>query len=153
MIVLSDYGVWGVFAAAAFTAAIMLGGIIVLRYYFGPQQRKFEPPIISEWRSTGQIDFVGSDEDMKAEDENAPAQFTLLMQEQRQVANIAGGPTTEIRWRFATKAEVKDVVRRVAREPRVIPEGYPITKESDRAFKAAMDARVQADAAINRARE
>ena len=51
---------------------------------------------------------------MKTEDENVPAQFSLLMQEQRQVANIAGGPTTEIRWRFATKAEVKDVVRRVA---------------------------------------
>lgn len=107
-----------VVATWAFVGAIIVGLIGVGLYFHWRWGRKkgghFEPPVINEWRPTGQIDFVGSDEAMKAEDENVPAQFSLLMQEQRQVANIAGGPTTEIRWRFATKAEVKDVVRRVA---------------------------------------
>jgi hypothetical protein len=62
-------------AATAFVVAGALGIGLYFRWLSARENARsgFESPVISEWRSTGQIDFVGSDEAMKAEDENAPA--------------------------------------------------------------------------------
>ncbi len=72
----------------------------------------FEPPAISDWHPTGKIDAMASADVMAAEDENLPAKFHLLVEETRQVADISGSPIGEVRWRLATRAEVKDIVRR-----------------------------------------
>jgi hypothetical protein len=79
--------------------------------YWRPKKKAFEPPVLSGWRPTDHIDFMGSDDVMLSTDEDTPAQFVLLVQEERLVANISDLPTTEIRWRYANKAEAKKVVR------------------------------------------
>jgi hypothetical protein len=101
-------------AGAAFTFAILVGGYAFIRWYLPKPLKPFEPEVVSDWRPTGQIDFIAADAVMASEIEDEPAPFNLLVQEQRLVANIAGAPHPEIRWRYATKAEVKDVVRRVS---------------------------------------
>jgi hypothetical protein len=94
-------------------AAVLGLALLVLAawIYFRPKKKPFEPEVISDWRPTNHIDFVGPDDVMLSADEDVPAQFYLCVQEQRLVANISGMPTPEVRWRYATKAEAKDVVR------------------------------------------
>ena len=82
--------------------------------YFRSKKKVFEPEVISVWRPTNHIDFIGPDDVMLSADDEVQAQFVLLIQEQRLVANISGLPTPEIRWRYATKAEAKEVVRIIA---------------------------------------
>jgi hypothetical protein len=99
------------------TAAFLYAAILAVGLWTGrrrPSVLPFEPDVVSDWRPTGQIDFVSTDDVMRAENGDTPAPFNLLTQEQRLVANIAGHPTGEVRWRYATKDEVKDVMRRVA---------------------------------------
>jgi hypothetical protein len=113
-------------AGAAFGVALGVGLYAFIRWYLPKPPKPFEPDVVSDWRPTDQIDFVSTDDVMRAEDnEDVPAQFMLLVQEQRLVANIAGAPHPEIRWRYATKAEVKDVVRRVSMSRRDEPKPPP----------------------------
>jgi hypothetical protein len=79
--------------------------------YFRQKKPTFEPEVISDWRPADHIDFVGADDVMLSANDDVPAQFYLCIQEQRLVANISGMPTPEVRWRYATKAEAKEVVR------------------------------------------
>jgi hypothetical protein len=101
------------YVASGLAAVIALAaiGYLVVDHY----RRKssvFEPPAISEWRATGKIDAMAADDVMKAEDESLPAKFHILVEENRQVADISGAPIGEVRWRLATRAEIKDIIRR-----------------------------------------
>ena len=89
-------------------------GLLIIWFLRRKATAVYEPPALTDWRTTGVVDFLGHDEVMLSEQDNVPAQFVLRIQEQRQVANIAGSPTLEHRWRLATKAEAKDVVQIVA---------------------------------------
>lgn len=83
-------------------------------YFRRKPKPTYEPPALTDWRTTGVVDFTCQDKIMLSDQDGIPAQFVLRVQEQRQVANIAGTPLTEHRWRLATKAEAKDVVMIVA---------------------------------------
>ena len=94
--------------AAAISVTVL--GHVFLNYW--RREPYFEPPAITDWHPTGKIDAMSSDDVMRDEDENKPAKFWLLVEETRQVADISGSAIGEVRWRLATRAEVKDIVRR-----------------------------------------
>ena len=71
----------------------------------------FEPPIMTNWRPTGRINAMGNIQSMTGNDD-LPAPFHLLVEEKRLVEDITGAPLTEVRWRYACKNEVRDIVRR-----------------------------------------
>jgi hypothetical protein len=107
----SEFNEWLLWSSLGAGVAALVILASVAWAYWRPKKKAFEPPVLSGWRPTDHIDFVGSDDVMLSTDEDTPAQFVLLVQEERLVANISDLPTTEIRWRYANKAEAKKVVR------------------------------------------
>jgi hypothetical protein len=93
---------------------LMLLGFAGWSYSFRRKKKVFEPKVVSDWKRTEHIDFSARDDVMLSEQEDVEAQFVLLVQERRLVANISGTPTPDIRWRYATKAEAKEIAHMVA---------------------------------------
>jgi hypothetical protein len=87
---------------------------LALRAFAFRPKKVFEPKVVSDWKRTEHIDFQARDDVMLSEQEDVEAQFVLLVQEKRLVANISGTPTPDIRWRYATKAEAKEIAHMVA---------------------------------------
>lgn len=65
---------------------------------------------ILDWRPTLRMDARATAEAELAEDDNVPANWTLQAEEVRLVESVSGYPHLEIRWRPATRREVRDFV-------------------------------------------
>lgn len=72
----------------------------------------YEPEMVRDWLPTGRINAVADTPIMLASKDDIPAAFILLVEEDRQIADIGGDPVTEIRWRAATRKEVRRIVAR-----------------------------------------
>jgi hypothetical protein len=99
--------------AAVGSVVLVIWGLLTFAT-LGRKKEVYVPKILSEWRRTEHVDFQGPDDIMLSEQDDLEAQFVLLVQEQRLVANISGMPTPEIRWRYATKGEAKEIAHMVA---------------------------------------
>lgn len=71
-----------------------------------PRERK---PIL-DWRPTLRMDARATAQAELSEDDNVPANWTLQAEEVRLVESVSGYPHLEIRWRPATRREVRDFV-------------------------------------------
>jgi hypothetical protein len=71
-------------------------------------QRELKP--ILDWRPTLRMDARATAEAELSEDDNFPANWTLQTEEIRLVESVGGYPHVEIRWRPATRREVRDFV-------------------------------------------
>jgi hypothetical protein len=120
---MSEFHEW-LLAASVGAAVVGVVLLVIAGLAFRQKKPTFEPEVISDWRPADHIDFVGADDVMLSANDDVPAQFYLCIQEQRLVANISGMPTPEVRWRYATKAEAKEVVRAIvtSRDRTKIPE-------------------------------
>jgi len=70
--------------------------------------RELKP--ILDWRSTLRMDARATAQAELSEDDNVPANWTLQAEEVRLVESVSGYPHLEIRWRPATRREVRDFV-------------------------------------------
>src|SRR5215469_4402223 len=70
--------------------------------------RELKP--ILDWRPTLRMDARAAAEAELSEDDNVPAKWTLQTEEIRLVESVGGYPHVEIRWRPATRREVRDFV-------------------------------------------
>jgi hypothetical protein len=70
--------------------------------------RELKP--ILDWRPTLRMDARAAAQVELSEDDNAPASWTLQAEEIRLVESVSVYPHLEIRWRPATRREVRDFV-------------------------------------------
>src|SRR5215467_13533093 len=70
--------------------------------------RELKP--ILDWRPTLRLDARAVAEIELAEDDSIPANWSLQTEEIRLVESVSGYPHVEIRWRPATRREVRDFV-------------------------------------------
>lgn len=70
--------------------------------------REREP--ILDWRPTLRMDARATAQAELSEDDNVPANWTLQAEEARLVEGVSGYPHLEIRWRPATRREVRDFI-------------------------------------------
>src|SRR5262249_7873991 len=70
--------------------------------------RELKP--ILDWRPTLRMDARAAAQAELAEDDNVPASWTLQAEEVRLVESVSGYPHLEIRWRPATRREVRDFI-------------------------------------------
>src|SRR5215472_18530583 len=70
--------------------------------------RELKP--ILDWRSTLRMDARATAQAELSEDDNVPASWTLQAEEVRLVESVSGYPHLEIRWRPATRREVRDFI-------------------------------------------
>jgi hypothetical protein len=70
--------------------------------------RELKP--ILDWRPTLRMDLRATAEAESSEDDNVPANWVLQAEEIRLVESVSGYPHLEIRWRPATRREVRDFV-------------------------------------------
>jgi hypothetical protein len=76
------------------------------------QQHQINPVVI-DWRPTGRINMccadphimIGSDRELE------PADFMLLIEEKRLVADISGAPTLQTQWRKASRRDARHTVK------------------------------------------
>jgi hypothetical protein len=68
--------------------------------------------VTRDWKPTWKINAVTDAWAMENEKDDIPSNFVLRIEETRMVRDIGGGEVMEIRWRQATKAEVREIVRR-----------------------------------------
>ena len=71
--------------------------------------RELKP--ILDWRPTLRMDVRGTAQAESPEDDNVPAIWVLQAEEVRLVESDSGYPHLEIRWRPATRREVRDFVQ------------------------------------------
>jgi hypothetical protein len=65
---------------------------------------------ILDWRPTLRMDARATAQAELSEDDNVPASWTLQAEEVRLVESVSGYPHLEIRWRPATRREVRDFI-------------------------------------------
>src|SRR5215472_11830823 len=65
---------------------------------------------ILDWRPTLRMDARATAQAELSEDDNVPASWTLQAEEIRLVESVSGYPHLEIRWRPATRREVRDFI-------------------------------------------
>lgn len=70
--------------------------------------RELKP--ILDWRPTLRMDARATAQAELSEDDNVPANWMLQAEEVRLVESVSGYPHLEIRWRPATRREVRDFV-------------------------------------------
>jgi hypothetical protein len=70
--------------------------------------RELQP--ILDWRPTLRMDARATAQAELSEDDNVPANWTMQTEEVRLVESVSGYPHLEIRWRPATRREVRDFV-------------------------------------------
>jgi hypothetical protein len=70
--------------------------------------RELKP--ILDWRPTLRMDARATAQAELAEDDNVPASWILQAEEVRLVESVSGYPHLEIRWRPATRREVRDFI-------------------------------------------
>jgi hypothetical protein len=98
-------------------AALVLSAVLAAVYvYLARQKEQRQLVAVSEvtrdWRTTWKINAVADAWVMENEKDDIPSNFVLRIEENRMVRDIGGGEVMETRWRPATKAEVREIVRR-----------------------------------------
>ena len=78
------------------------------------EQQKQLNPIVIDWRPTGRINMVCADPHVMLDDDRAleHADFILLIEEKRLVADISGAPTLQTQWRKASRRDARNTVKR-----------------------------------------
>ncbi len=93
-------------------ASIALGaaGAVWVQDYWRQRKAPRELKPILDWRPTLRMDARAAAEAELSENDNVPANWTLQTEEIRLVESVGGYPHVEIRWRPATRREVRDFV-------------------------------------------
>jgi len=92
--------------------SIALGaiGAVWAQDYWRQRKAPRELKPILDWRPTLRMDARATAQAELSEDDNVPANWTLQTEEIRLVESVSGYPHVEIRWRPATRREVRDFV-------------------------------------------
>jgi len=99
-----------IFAIAACSVALGAYGTVWAQDYWRRRQAMGELKPILDWRPTLRMDARATAQAELSEDDNIPANWMLQAEEVRLVESISGYPHLEIRWRAATRREVRDFV-------------------------------------------
>ena len=93
-------------------ACLVIGaiGAVWAQDYWHQRTAPRELKPILDWRPTLRLDARAVAEVELAEDDSIPANWTLQTEEIRLVESVSGYPHVEIRWRPATRREVRDFV-------------------------------------------
>jgi hypothetical protein len=95
---------------AACCVALGAYGAVWAQDYWRQRNAPRELRSILDWRPTLRMDARATAEAELSEDDNVPANWTLQAEEVRLVESVSGYPHLEIRWRPATRREVRDFV-------------------------------------------
>ena len=90
--------------------ALGAAGAVWAQDYWRQRKAPRELKPILDWRPTLRMDARATAEAELSEDDNVPAHWTLQTEEIRLVESVGGYPHVEIRWRPATRREVRDYV-------------------------------------------
>ena len=93
---------------AVVSIALGAAGALWGQDYWRQRKAPRELKPILDWRPTLRMDARATAE--LSEDDNVPANWTLQTEEIRLVESVGGYPHVEIRWRPATRREVRDFV-------------------------------------------
>jgi hypothetical protein len=93
-------------------SSITLGaiGAIWAQDYWRQRTAPRELKPILDWRPTLRMDARATAQTELSEDDNVPASWMLQAEEVRLVESVSGYPHLEIRWRPATRREVRDFI-------------------------------------------
>jgi hypothetical protein len=77
------------------------------------EQQKLTNPVVIDWRPTGRINMVCNDPQIMLDEERhvEEADFILLIEEKRLVADISGAPTLQTQWRKASRRDARNTVK------------------------------------------
>ena len=103
---MADVLTYGLLLIALIVAGVLIyaGGILEI----GSRKKlPYQGVVKRDWLPTGRIDFATQ---IKANAEDQPSEFKLLVEERRIVESVAGNENLEIQWRLATLREAKAVV-------------------------------------------
>jgi hypothetical protein len=97
--------------------ALVLSALLAGAYLYLAREKKQRQlvslsEVTRDWRTTWKINAVTDARVMEHEKDDIPSNFVLRIEENRLVRDIGGGEVMETRWRPATKAEVREIVRR-----------------------------------------
>ena len=95
---------------AVVSIALGAAGALWAQDYWRQRKAPRELKPILDWRPTLRMDARATAQDELSEDDNVPANWTLQTEEIRLVESVGGYPHVEIRWRPATRREVRDFV-------------------------------------------
>jgi hypothetical protein len=95
---------------AACSVALGAFGAVWVQDYWRQRTAPRERKPILDWRPTLRMDARATAEAELAEDDNVPANWTLQAEEIRLVESVSGYPNLEIRWRLASRREVRDFI-------------------------------------------
>ena len=99
-----------IIAVAACCVALGAFGAVWAQDYWRARTALRELKPILDWRPTLRMDARATAEAELSEDDNFPANWTLQTEEIRLVESVSGYPHVEVRWRPATRREVRDLV-------------------------------------------
>ncbi len=95
---------------AACSLALGAIGAVWAQDYWRQHKASRELKPILDWGPTLRMDARATAEVELSENDNVPANWTLQTEEIRLVESVGGYPHVEIRWRPATRREVRDFV-------------------------------------------
>jgi hypothetical protein len=95
---------------AACSVALGAFGSLWAQDYWRQRNAPREREPILDWRPTLRMDARATAQAELSEDDNVPANWTLQAEEARLVEGVSGYPHLEIRWRPATRREVRDFI-------------------------------------------
>lgn len=95
---------------AIVSIALGAAGALWAQDYWRQRKAPRELKPILDWRPTLRMDARATAQAEVSEDDNVPANWTLQTEEIRLVESVGGYPHVEIRWRPATRREVRDFV-------------------------------------------
>ena len=95
---------------AVFSITLGAFGALWAQDYWRQRTAPRELQPILDWRLTLRMDLRATAEAESSEDDNVPANWVLQAEEIRLVESVSGYPHLEIRWRPATRREVRDFV-------------------------------------------
>ena len=99
-----------IIAIAACSIALGAFGAVWAQEYWRQRKAPRERKPILDWRPTLRMDARATAQAELSEDDNVPANWMLQAEEVRLVESVSGYPHLEIRWRPATRREVRDFV-------------------------------------------
>jgi hypothetical protein len=95
---------------AVVSIALGAAGAVWAQDYWRQRKAPRELKPILDWRPTLRMDARATAQAELSEDDNVPANWTLQTEEIRLVESVGGYSHVEIRWRPATRREVRDFV-------------------------------------------
>ena len=99
-----------IIVVAACSVALGALGAVWAQDYWRRRTAPRELKPILDWRPTLRMDARATAQAELSEDDNVPANWMLQAEEVRLVESVSGYPHLEIRWRRATRREVRDFI-------------------------------------------